>query len=318
MRVPKGPLASGGSRTILLSKRANILYLDRVRVMSEGERVVFRMRSGNEWLDYNLPDCNTSLLLLGKGSSITDAAARMLAKSSVVVGFCGTGGAPLHSAVDFVFLNPQDEYRPTEYAQEWIKLWLNQDRKMAAARQMQKIRAEQTLRCWAENDALLRKKVELSEEKFEKYLRGIHSAESEQDFLLEEARWSKGLYGDLAKGFGVSGFLRKPGEGADDVNSLLDHANYLMYGLAAVSLHALGIPAAFPLIHGKTRRGGLVFDVADLWKDGIAMPMAFDFGTRRRAKDSEFREALIKMVQKEEVLDNMIESIKKVIEKNSL
>ncbi len=34
-----------------------------------------------------------------------------------------------------------------------------------------------------------------------------------------------------------------------------------------------GIPHGFAVMHGKTRRGALVFDVADLIKDAIVLPM---------------------------------------------
>ena len=121
--MKKSLVPGGGSKTILLSKRANIFYLDKVKVHVRNERVIYQIVRENELLDYNLPDCNTALVLLGKGSSITDAAIRALAKSGVVVGFAGTGGTPVHALVDFVFLNPADEYRPTEYCQKWVELW---------------------------------------------------------------------------------------------------------------------------------------------------------------------------------------------------
>ncbi len=54
-----------------------------------------------------------------------------------------------------------------------------------------------------------------------------------------------------------------------------NHGNYLTYGLAATTLWVLGIPHGFAVIHGKTRRGALVFDVADLIKDAIVLPLAF-------------------------------------------
>jgi hypothetical protein len=41
------------------------------------------------------------------------------------------------------------------------------------------------------------------------------------------------------------------------------------YGLAATTLWVLGIPHGFALMHGKTRRGALVFDIADLIKDSL-------------------------------------------------
>jgi CRISPR-associated protein Cas1 len=55
----------------------------------------------------------------------------------------------------------------------------------------------------------------------------------------------------------------------------LNHGNYLAYGLAATTLWVLGISHSFAVMHGKTRRGALVFDVADLIKDAVVLPWAF-------------------------------------------
>ncbi|MGD0959251.1 MAG: hypothetical protein ABSB19_05525 [Methylomonas sp.] len=49
----------------------------------------------------------------------------------------------------------------------------------------------------------------------------------------------------------------------------------MAYGLAACCLWVLGIPHSLPVLHGKTRRGALVFDLADLIKDAAIMPNAF-------------------------------------------
>ena len=61
----------------------------------------------------------------------------------------------------------------------------------------------------------------------------------------------------------------------DVANDFLNHGNYLAYGLAACTLWVLGIPHGFAVMHGKTRRGALVFDVADLIKDTLVLPWAF-------------------------------------------
>lgn len=122
-------------RQILLSKRANVFYLEHVRVMQKDDRVVYLNYSDTE-IDqfFNIPERNTAFILLGKGTSITDAAARKLADSNVVVGFVGNGGSPLFSSIDCAFLTPQSEYRPTEYMQSWMKLWLDEDRRLYVAK----------------------------------------------------------------------------------------------------------------------------------------------------------------------------------------
>jgi len=302
-------IQGGGSRTILLSKRANIFYLERAKVSVFNERVIYRKEYDEEYLDFNIPDCNTSFLLLGKGTSLTDAAARALSKSGVVVGFCGSGGTPLHSINDMTFLFPADEYRPTEYCQKWCQMWFNQEDKMKLAIRLQEVRYENLINYWSNNPYLILNKIKLENEKTNELKEKILNAKTEQNILLGEAEFTRYLYKILRDGL-VLQFSRKQSSGNDKVNDFLDHGNYLLYGCAAVALHALGIPPAFPLVHGKTNRGGLVFDIADLLKDSIVLPLAFEMGSDIEKSNKDFRVELINRIQKEEVIDKMIATIK--------
>src|SRR5690606_1164512 len=100
-------------KTILHSKRANLYYMEHCRVLVNGGRVEYVTDAGKRSLYWNIPIANTTTILLGTGTSITQAAMRELAKAGVLVGFCGGGGTPLFSAngVDFevVWFSPQSE-----------------------------------------------------------------------------------------------------------------------------------------------------------------------------------------------------------------
>lgn len=104
-------------KSILHSKRANIYYLQHCRVLVNGGRVEYVTDQGRHSLYWNIPIANTTTILLGTGTSITQAAMRELAKAGVLVGFCGGGGTPLFSAnevdIDVAWFSPQSEYRPT-------------------------------------------------------------------------------------------------------------------------------------------------------------------------------------------------------------
>jgi CRISPR-associated protein Cas1 len=109
----------------------------------------------------------------------------------------------------------------------------------------------------------------------ENFQRGIGAAQSIQELLGHEANFAKNLYAYHAQRTRTSGFSRTP-QGLDTCNQLIDNGNYLAYGLAASVLWVLGIPHAFPVTQGMTRRGALVFDVADVIKDAMLLPLAFD------------------------------------------
>lgn len=122
-------------RPLQLSKRANVFYLEHARVVQQDDRIVYLTQDGGEFEQmFNIPERNTAFLLLGKGTSITDAAMRRMAASNVMVGFCGTGGSPLFSVCDIAFMTPQSEYRPTEYMQAWAEMWFDPARRLEKAR----------------------------------------------------------------------------------------------------------------------------------------------------------------------------------------
>ena len=79
-------------KAILHSKRANIYYLEYCRVMQKDSRVLYLTEAKNENQYWNIPIANTTVIMLGTGTSITQAAMRMLASTGVSVGFCSGGG----------------------------------------------------------------------------------------------------------------------------------------------------------------------------------------------------------------------------------
>ncbi|WP_418127946.1 type I-F CRISPR-associated endonuclease Cas1f [Thermithiobacillus tepidarius DSM 3134] len=303
-----------------MSKRANVFYLEHARVMVKDDRVIYLTEfKGGVDRAFNIPDRNTAFLLLGKGTSITDGAARKLAESGVIIGFCGSGGSPLLSAVDVVFLPPQSEYRPTEYMQNWMGIWTDDAKRLDAAKFFLNRRLDITLDAWDCDPELRKVGAQISDVLERDFRSKIKRATDTGQLLSAEGTWAKELYATLARAFKLDDFAREEGRKSRDgvpaiINSFLDHGNYIAYGYAAVALYALGISFAMPLLHGKTRRGALVFDVADLVKDATVMPLAFSMGTQR-AKDQDFRNALTESMQKAGVVDTMIETIKQTFEK---
>ena len=97
----------------------------------------------------------------------------------------------------------------------------------------------------------------------------------------------------------------------DAANAFLNHGNYLAYGLAATTLWVLGIPHGFAVMHGKTRRGALVFDVADLIKDALILPWAF-VCAKEGASEQEFRQQCLQAFTQHKALNFMFEQVKAI------
>ncbi|MBK5939128.1 type I-F CRISPR-associated endonuclease Cas1f [Halochromatium roseum] len=307
-------------KTILHSKRANLYYLEHCRVLVNGGRVEYVTDEGRRSLYWNIPIANTTCVLLGTGTSVTQAAMRELAKAGVLVGFCGGGGTPLFTATerdtDIVWFSPQSEYRSTEYLQAWVRFWFDEDLRLEAAKRFQQQRLQHIQAHWSASRHLQSTGFEPDVSALSALLSrsgsNIQVASDHTALLMEEARLTKELYKLAARATQYGDFVRgKRGQGTDAANQFLDHGNYLAYGLAATATWVLGLPHGLAVLHGKTRRGGLVFDVADLVKDALILPQAF-LSAVRGDTEQEFRQACIEALTRSEALDAMIDTLKDI------
>jgi len=261
-------------KTILHSKRANLYYLEHCKVLVNGGRVEYITDRGNESLYWNIPIANTSCILLGTGTSITQAAVRELSKAGVMMGFCGGGGTPLFAAneAEFAcqFFSPQSEYRATEYLQKWCQFWFDDARRLNAAKQLQQKRLKLIALHWSKYNWPFENVQTRLNKLIDDYTQQFEQADNSQALLAAEGRFSKCLYG-LANELSIQDnkFKREQGlkgKSFSSANQFLDHGNYLAYGLGASACWVLGLPHGMAILHGKTRRGGLVFDAADIKK----------------------------------------------------
>lgn len=306
-------------KTILHSKRANLYYLEHCRVLVNGGRVEYVTDKGKRSLYWNIPVANTTSILLGTGTSITQAAMRELAKAGVLVGFCGGGGTPLFSAneidVEIAWLTPQSEYRPTEYLQAWVRFWFDDEMRLAAAKQLQLQRLNWLPAQWnarALRDAGFDVSADALQTLVTQFKSMVAQAPDITTLLTDEARLTKALYRLAVQTCGYGDFTRaKRGSGADAANRFLDHGNYLAYGLGATATWVLSLPHGLAVLHGKTRRGGLVFDAADLVKDALIVPQAF-VSAMRGDDEQQFRHQCIEALTRSEALDFIIDQLKAI------
>lgn len=313
-------IKSSDLKTILHSKRANLYYLEHCRVLVNGGRVEYVTDRGKESLYWNIPIANTTSILLGTGTSVTQAAMRELAKAGVLVGFCGGGGTPLFSAnemdIEVAWFSPQSEYRPTEYLQQWVSFWFDETKRVQAAKAIQQARIRWIEQHWLNNRLLREADFKVNAKRLSALLnaasKNFEVMPSVSTLLTEEMRMSKALYALASQTMGYGPFTRaKRGTGTDAANRFLDHGNYLAYGLGATATWVLGLPHGLAVLHGKTRRGGLVFDVADLVKDALILPQAF-ISAQRGDEEQAFRQSCLELLTRTEALDFMIEQIQQI------
>ncbi len=299
-------------KTILHSKRANIYYLQYCRVMQKDGRVLYLTDSEKENLYYNIPIANTTSIILGTGTSITQSAMRMLAQAGVLVGFCGGGGTPLFAGTEIEWMTPQSEYRPTEYVQGWLSWWWHEEKRLANAKKLQLMRLDFMEDIWKKDKDLKQWGFDSSRDNIkamlDKHHQQIMLQENVADLLALEGRMTRQLYKLAVTNTNYGSFTRDHAS-IDKANGFLNHGNYLAYGLGATTTWVLGIPHGFAVMHGKTRRGALVFDIADIVKDTLVLPLAFICATEN-VSEQEFRQECINYFTKHKALDVMFDTVK--------
>ena len=313
----------GGPR-LLATDREGALYLERARVHVEGHRVVYHIVDDEHAREFNIPHVNLAVLFLGQGTSITQEAVRLLGEEHVHLAVTGSGGTPLH-------MGALTTYTATGHFRRLLPVYEDPDLSLVAAVSVMRDRiarmrsvgiklAERHLR------ARNREGIERVCERFDD---ALGTCSDTKELLGHEGVFSKGCYREFGKLARLPSFRRSPGAGpsgdpADDdagrarvalANSLIDHGNYLCYGIAGAALWALGIPPHLPVFHGKTRPGGLVFDVADAFKDSLVLPFAFAVAGSSRDGDPEgvFRARMISAFDDHKILAATIDSIESML-----
>ena len=184
-------------KAILHSKRANIYYLEKCRVMQKDGRVLYLTEEKVEKQYWNIPIANTTCILLGTGTSITQAAVRMLASAGVLIGFSGSGGTPLLAANEVEWLSPQSEYRPTEYIQGWMTFWFDDQKRFAAAQQVQRLRIQFMQTVWSSDRDLKSEGFNLDDpdiqQALDRFLGKIDDSKNLTELLLTEAQLTNAL-----------------------------------------------------------------------------------------------------------------------------
>jgi CRISPR-associated protein Cas1 len=312
----------GGPR-LLVTDREGALYLERARIHVEGSRIVYHIADDEYRREYNIPHVNLAVLFIGQGTSITQDAMRLLGEEGVYLAVTGTGGTPLH-------VGSLTAYTATRYFRDILPVYLDEALSLQAAKSVMRDRAARMSKigsALAMRHLALRDSTPLSTicKSFESRLAPVTSI---QELLGVEGQFSKACYKFFANTSGLSNnveFRREAGTGERDeglpkddfrlVNRLIDHGNYLAYGLAGSALWALGIPPHMSIFHGKTRAGGLVFDLADSFKDALVLPIAFAAVRNRKADDPEkvFRGRLIAAFDDRKILAEAIETVGRMI-----
>ncbi len=219
--------------------RASYLYVQHARVEQDQRSVKFVTPEGT----YAVPSASLTVLILGPGTSITQAAVRNLAATG-----CGISWSLGDHRRLFATLSDPD--RASRRLLRQAALVSNPSRRLAVVRRMYEARFAERL-----DPGLALEQI--------RGLEGVRVRETYQRLARETGiAWAGRRY------------ERDAWDEADPVNRALSAANSALYAILHAAIVQLGYSPALGFVHTGTH-SSFVYDVADLYKTRTTVPAAF-------------------------------------------
>ncbi|MGW9375010.1 type I-E CRISPR-associated endonuclease Cas1e [Streptomyces xanthophaeus] len=227
-----------------IADQLSFLYLDMVRVVQDDTGVCAQIRVNDQRTDtVYIPTAALSCLLLGPGVSITTRALSTLARHGTSVVVTGSGGVRAYAAV-------LPDSLTTTWLEHQVHAYAEPQRRLAVAKSMYQMRFG----------------GEVPPDTTLEILRGM------------EGQRMKAFYQLLTKQHNIGRFRRnydpKQWHDQDPVNLALSAGNTCLYGIVHAALLALGCSPALGFVH-TGKQHSFVYDIADLYKTDITLPIAF-------------------------------------------
>lgn len=255
------------------------LYVEHCKIEKDNQAIAIINDDGK----LPVPCANLALLMLGPGVSITHAAINTLVDHGCLVAWCGEGG------VRFYALGI-GETRSASRLLHQAKLWANPKlciqvvRRLYQARFSEKLPDNLSIRQIRGMEGL---RVRKAYERFSKEY-GIH--------------WSRRNY------------RRDNWYEADLLNRALSTANSCLYGICHSAIVTAGFSPAIGFIHFG-RALSFVYDVADLYKTDITIPVAFQTAAQNPANlERQTRIACRDYFLKTRLLEKIIPDIIRILD----
>ncbi|UWE13667.1 type I-E CRISPR-associated endonuclease Cas1e [Actinacidiphila bryophytorum] len=227
----------------------SFLYLDIVRVHQDDTGVCAEITSERRGTEVvYLPTAALACVLLGPGTSITARALATLARHGTTVVIVGSGGVRCYAAT-------LPDSLSTTWLERQARAWADDTKRLAVATAMYEMRFG---RGTVPPDTGLAQ------------LRGL------------EGQRVKALYQLLARQHKIGRFRRAYDPASwdtqDPVNLALSAANTCLYGIVHAAILALGCSPALGYVHSGNQQA-FVYDIADLYKAELTIPLAFSLNT---------------------------------------
>jgi CRISPR-associated protein Cas1 len=256
------------------------VYVDRCRIEKEGHAVALYDERG--WVP--IPCASLGLLMIGPGTSITHAAVMALADNGCLVAWVGEAGVRFYAV-------GQGEARSAARLQRQAALWADPVTRLETVVRMYRFRLPEGS---VPADLSLRQ------------LRGLEGAR------VREA------YRRISEETGVPwrGRQYRPGDlvTTDPINRAISTANACLYGICHTAIVSAGYSPGLGFIHTGNMLS-FVFDIADLYKMEVAIPIAFRVvAAGEHAIEARVRAACRDAFYRSKLLERIIPDIGRILQ----
>lgn len=254
------------------------LYVERCRIDQQAKAIAIHDQRGT----VAVPCAAINLLMLGPGTTVTHAAMRMLAENGCMVEWTGEGGVRMYG-------HSTGETRASRNLLRQAALASDPGSRLQVIDRMYRMR----------------------------FAEDIPPGLSLQQLRGREGLRVRRAYADASAATGVQWqgrfYRRDDWRRADPINRALSVASSALYGLCHAAIVATGYSPALGFIHtGKML--SFVYDIADLYKAEITIPLAFECVAEGDEKvDSRVRQACRDAFHRSRLLARIVPDIDRVL-----
>ena len=236
--------------------------------------------------DYTIPQQTVSFILLGPGTTISHDVLRLLARHGTGLVAVGEGGVRLYSAPP---IGPGD----SGYARQQMVLWADPESRMKVIKRMY---------AWRLGKVLGPREISV--------LRGIEGARMKEVYQL------------LARKYGIEWhgrrYDRQNPEATDLPNQAINHSATAVEAAATIAVAATGTIPQLGFIH-EDAAGAFCLDIADLYRDQLTIPAAFEAVQLARNDgqmpiERHVRRLVGRKLKERKTIPDMIDRIKEILD----
>lgn len=136
-----------------------------------------------------------------------------------------------------------------------------------------------------------------------------------QKMMAVEGAWAKRAYRKIAQDFKIPWQSKKVED--ESGNSPIIFLNFLSYSIADIAIYHLGYDPNIGVLHGRTKGGGLSYDLADVFKPILALVPSF-IAQQRMMNLKQMKNEFISDVVRFEILDYLIKTLEMMFPKNEI